>query len=683
MSYDVGLAMTFLFVPRHAKHENGGTAPAKEPGYMPARRNGPTPGNSGRKAETRNIAHPNGSKTSRAGVRFALTLVLGLATVALLSLSFAPFDVWPFAYLALVPWIMALFVGPKGKAGILLAWLGGAVFWAVNLYWLWWITLIGYGALVVYLSLYWLTAAVVLRAAKRRNWPMWLVVPTVWVALEYARAYVISGFPWLFLAHSQWRQTCLIQIADLTGQYGVSFFVAMVNGAVVDVILSLLPGGQKAGKAARLRRPALAVVAAILLGGVMLAYGQWRLSQPATSPGPVIGLVQQAYPISLTGPRPGDQKALSDHISASEKFLASEVDVVVWPETMLPANLNPEMLDLDLLSLKSAEVRSLASRFYGPEAWNAQYSDELILANLAQALDLPQRRQYAEQIADLSRKLGCPVLAGGSTMHRNSYPPVDDNDRWVVRNSVLLFDGNARAGGIYSKVHLVPFGEYVPFKRQWLGLHRFLRRFVPAVMEQLDPGEGFSTFRITGDGRNWRLATPICYEGTFARICRQMVVRNGRKVVDVLVNVSNDGWFVYRWLGRGSHQPSTEHAQHLVQYCFRAVENRVPVVRAVNTGISASIDSSCRLVADVGVTLDDYRKRAMVAGVLMLDGRDRTGQYAPNHGPQVLVDKRVSRYSLLGAVFAMCVSAVAVAMVSVLVWRAVGKKRKAGQNQGK
>jgi apolipoprotein N-acyltransferase len=111
----------------------------------------------------------------------------------------------------------------------------------------------------------------------------------------------------------------------------------------------------------------------------------------------------------------------------------------------------------------------------------------------------------------------------------------------------------------------------------------------------------------------------------------------------MLVNLSNDGWFV--WPGRRA-PPSTEHAQHLVHYCFRAVENRVPVLRAANTGISASIDSSGRIVETLG-----YRPGSLAV--------------------KVLVDGRTSLYSIAGDVFAIAVSAAGAAMVAWMVrqWR--------------
>ena len=88
-------------------------------------------------------------------------------------------------------------------------------------------------------------------------------------------------------------------------------------------------------------------------------------------------------------------------------------------------------------------------------------------------------------------------------------------------------------------------------------------------MEQLAPGERFRAFEFEEGGERWRVAAPICYEGTFPRVCRAMVMEEGRKTVDLLANISNDGWFVYKWMGEGSYQGSTEHSQHLVQYLLQ------------------------------------------------------------------------------------------------------------------
>lgn len=577
-----------------------------------------------------------------------------LLSTMLLTICFAPFDFWYVAYIALVPWLLSVTGGVSKRWTILCATLSGTLFWAINLYWLWWITLVGYFAILAYLSVYWLVAAVVIRASARRNLPMWLVVPIVWVSLEYARAYVITGFPWLYLAHSQYAQTRLIQICDLTGQYGVSFFVAMVNGAVLDLLTARLFVQSRSGPRLGAQIVAGFAVASVTLAG-LIGYGTYRLGQHSSRTiGPVVGIVQQAWPISLNRPSPDPQKVLASHLLASEKFISAGCDVVVWPETMLPTALNSDLLEMDVESLETSQIRPLAKRLLGDIR---QYSDQKLKTWVGNVL-IPDRAASAEKVGQMSRRLGCPILAGGTTLHVND-DPIDDGDRWVLRNSALWFDQSPRSNGLYSKIHLVPFSEAVPFKRSWTWFYRKLRIFVPDVMPQLEPGREYRSFEVARDGKRWRLATPICYEGTFARICRKMVVRDGRKVADVLVNLSNDGWFVPPW-GKAP-RASIEHAQHLVQYCFRAVENRTPVIRAVNTGISASIDSDGRIMTEV---------REMVSGTILLNGarhNTHNTELRARSNVQLLVDERVSLYSLSGDVFAIAVTLAAVLLGAYLI----------------
>jgi apolipoprotein N-acyltransferase len=169
-------------------------------------------------------------------------------------------------------------------------------------------------------------------------------------------------------------------------------------------------------------------------------------------------------------------------------------------------------------------------------------------------------------------------------------------------------------------------------------------------MEQLDPGPEITRFTLARPTGKWRVVCPICYEGTMSTPCRRMVYQDGRKEADIMVNLSNDGWFVWPW--GDARRASTEQAQHLSHYCFRAVENRVPVVRAVNTGVSASIDSNGRIVAEVR----ENGQNTMISGTLLLDGDNGgTVEYLPGHGPKVLVDHRASWYSRVGDAFALTV----------------------------
>ncbi len=562
-------------------------------------------------------------------------LLLCLLSSVLLLVSFAPFDYWFLAYLSLVPLTAAAVGARNGRWALLGAYLAGAAFWAAGLYWLTWITPLGYGLLVVYLGLYWLAAAAALRAAFRRGWPMWLALPVAWVALEYARAFALSGFPWFFLAHSQHACTRLVQIADLTGQYGVSFFVALINGVIVDALSQ--PLFVKTDGGGRLSRRILTAAAAgSLSAAALIGYGSYRLGQNATRPGPNVGVVQLAFPISLSRPDARPQEIFDRHADMTARFVSAELDLVVWPESMLgfPRMRPSYWFDLDP-NQPAEEGR--------PGLLYAPAEQELI-------------RTYHRNLGRLQRlltDLGCPLLGGGSM------PAFDDEQ--LNSNSALLFDldadGRIRLAGRYDKMHLVPFSESVPFRRSWPALHALLRRFVPEVMPQLAAGSLRKRFEIraSNGGGPFRFATPICYEGTFARVCRALAVQDGQKRIDLLVNLSNDGWFICV-RSRGSHA-SAELAQHLARYVFRAVENRVPVIRAVNTGISAHIDSNGRLRGQV----THAGERKMVGGNLIA---------------RTLVDSRVSLYSLTGDRFAQGVCVVSVVGIAALFLRRARDRRK-------
>ena len=599
-----------------------------------------------------------------------LTIALfNLLTVILLSVSFAPIDWWPAAYVALVPWAVAVIGAARSRWVVLCAYLAGVVFWALNLYWMWWITLVGYTALVFYLSLYWLAGGVVVRFLGRIKLPMWIVLPVVWVAMDAVRERLISGFPWFFLAHSQWSRTMLIQIADVTGQHGVTFFVAMVNGVLVDILTGPLFVRNQAGRGAIAIRMVIGLPAAGVACAAMLIYGSWRINQQTRQDGPVIGIVQQAYPISLSGRTADSGEIFQTHLKACERFAGSQCDLVLWPETMIPTAVNSQILNLDIEKLKNDDLRALVERFAGPQAWDAEFSQQTLRSFLHDCIygtagsDGVSLMDYADQLARLSQRLGCPLLVGGSSLHYNPNPAYP-SDRWTVRNSALWFEGGRQATNMYSKVKLVPFGEYVPFKRSWLGLHKFLVWFVPSVMNQLDAGLQDTLFELHRPVGRWGIVTPICYEGVFAERCRDLVTTDDRKA-DIIANMSNDGWFVYQ-PRNGTPRGSSEHAQHLVQYCFRAIETRSAVVRAVNTGISASIDSNGRIVAQLKDPPGKAGRRVMVSGTLLLDGKcDDKGRCLPGHGPKILVDRRVSIYSLIGDSFAAVVFMAAAAMLVV------------------
>ena len=575
--------------------------------------------------------------------RLSVSLLCALTGFLLLA-GFAPFDQWYLAYVALVPWGLAVVGGNRGGWAMLWSWLGGVIFWAMGIYWLTWITPGGYVVLVLYLGLYWLAAGFMVRLAFRRGWPVWLSLPVVWVAMEYAMSFALwpmlpedlSGFPWLFLAQSQYSCTRLIQICDVTGQYGVSFLIAMVNGAIIDALTQ--PLFVKTPRGGRLTRQiGSALVSCIVAVAAMLGYGTYRLNQDKTSPGPVVGVVQQVFPISLSEGGASSQEIFDAHLNASRRLVGKACDLVVWPESMLGfGNMDPAYWEG--IDASATNPASPSEYIYSGEArkFISTYQENL--------------RSLGRLVSDLN----CPVLAGGGMLSGN---PRQDYKKY---NSAVLFgrDGQGRlvVKERYDKNHLVPFSERVPFLESWPWLHRQIRKVVPEVMPQLDPGKMPVRFAVSGPGgKEFHFAVPICYEGSFSRVCRRMVVEGRKKRVDILVNISNDGWFVYD--GPGWSHASTELEQHLSQYVFRAVEGRVPVVRAVNTGISAHIDSNGRICESVS----HHGKRKMVAGDMLT---------------KIFVDERISLYSLVGDVFAQAVCFVAGGGILVsLLRRRIGTKK--------
>lgn len=693
-------------------------------------------------------------------------LILCLLSAVLLTISFPPFDVWWVAYVALVPWVLGVIGGTRRRSTLLLAWLAGGVFWSLLLYWLLLPTMGGAIATIVYLSLYWLLAAVVLRKTARRNWPSWIVLPMVWVGLEYVRAYVISGFPWFYLAQTQYARTPLIQISDVTGQYGVSFFVAMVNGLFVDILSAPLFVHSGKGVVVTRRIPIGIGVCLLVLAG-LLGYGGWRLGQETRRPGPMLGIVQEAVPISLQGREASDVDVMLDHLDRSLQLIGADCDAVLLPETMLPTGLNREVVRLDVATLDDASAASLSDKLLGrgasiyfsppelrsrlatyigrdpvesylpdalvvilgtlvepaeyarlsnpavrqvgaslfgpagPRASDAAlraaagayvrgYEPQLDPAVSAEAAALlktddlatwRQRNRYGHQQAAV-RRVGClrghaalvqatallleASIIGGTSAIVPNERPTGPADIWVYSNAAIRIDPTGIKADSYAKMHLVPFSEYVPFKYGWPGAHRLLRWFVPEVMPQIEGGRQPRRFDVPASQGDYQLATPICYEGTFARVCRELV-NAGPKDRLIVANLSNDGWFTHRgsffeWLGAGfandpqagPWQGTTEQAQHLSHYVFRAIESRVAVVRSVNTGISGHIDSNGQIETLVQQMARGSRQRTMIAGELAV---------------RPLVDSRVTVYSRIGDLFALTVTLAAGILVAWMIWR--------------
>lgn len=531
-----------------------------------------------------------------------LTLFVGLTAVTVLafSLIFPPRAWWPFAFMCLAPWTYAV-------CSIRRAWivhwgsfLAGSIAFLINLYWLMPVTGLGFVALALYLGIYWTLAAWAVRTGLRMNVsPAW-TLPVAWVATEFLRGWALTGFPWLFIAHSFYEQPAFIQISDTCGAYAVSFLAVMVSGLLVDLALRWRPGAAKRPGIPRLAVAGFATLA--LLTGNLL-YGSMRLQQAQFEDGPKIAVIQEDFPVSNTARSAPEQFLLARHFVLAAEALRQRPDIVAFPETAWNAVQNVDFIELTLEQAGGSPAFARARRYheltsalargeYGPinkyfTSWEIQFrgiagGD----SSLAPYTTFPR----------LPMTGGPPAtLVVGAVALELSPETVYPRERRY--NSTLVYDPDGlQRRERYDKMHLVPFGEIVPFRNQNLlgfdlhWLYRFLNSLSPFSDNgkneySLWPGQQRRIFTFRKGEREWRFGTPICYEDAMPYVIRDFVWENGRRRADFLISVSNDGWFLH----------SAELAQHLAITVFRAVENRVGFARAVNTGVSGFVDPNGRV----------------------------------------------------------------------------------------
>jgi apolipoprotein N-acyltransferase len=485
----------------------------------------------------------------------------------------------------------------RSTSAVRLAWttlLVGFAWWAWMLRWLTPVTGGGYLAFCGYLAVYPAATLLLLRRLGRTSgFSMVLLVPAVWVAAELMRGYVLAGgFGWYGLSHSQapWQEGGggghLIQIADLFGEHGVSFVVAMTNGMLCDL---LPPRATDSVRAGLVRSRAASCVVWLLVVVASLLYGRFRLAEaPAGQAGSLrVAVVQTNEPQDNKILRTeANEEALWAQLETLTRRAASSrpgPNLIVWPESTTPAPINDEAV-----ARFQAEARQWSS--LDVERMRASRDEETYrrwAAEIGVPLErLPQHLgEQNERLADCRRRIaalvgevGVPVVVG-SMARGFEFPP-------RRTNSVFLFGADGHLGsGRYEKIHLVPFGEFVPWVGAWPWLKEaFIRHLTPYDHDYtVDRGRDLTVFAVgAGAAEPFRFATPICFEDTVPRLVRRMAYEGAVKRCDMLVNVTNDGWFT------GSMQP----IHHMQTAVLRCVENRLPMARCVNTGPSGFIDSS-------------------------------------------------------------------------------------------
>jgi apolipoprotein N-acyltransferase len=564
--------------------------------------------------------------------------VLLLALSLLLqSLIFPPIDVWPLAFVCLVPWFLVIATGRNASAAYWVSYLLGLAFFLVNLRWLALVTVEGFVALAAYLAVYYpLVACPVRHAVRRRGVPLAVAAPIAWVATELCRAVVITGFPWLFLGHTQYRVLTLIQISDLVGAYGVTFLVVAVNGAIADVLLRRYWHARPAPSPP----PRVAWLSPSFAAGLLLVaciYGQVQLRRNTTSPGPTVAVLQQDY-LNFTDPDVSERQPTPlERAAAYEDVLvqaaARKPDLFLLPETPWRMALNPEY--------QKADPGNDAFMKYLQYVSGISY----------------------EMLRGHAMRTGAYLVTGALAIIPT---PHSLRAKDIKHNSAFIFAPDGSEPQRYDKVHCVYFGEIVPFRYSRLRfLYWWLNDRMPfgqgGYEYSLTPGKEFKVFSMTTSTDpqpEFSFAVPICYEDVMPYVSRRFVTdpHTGAKRVDMLLNISNDGWFGH----------SDEHPQHLAICAFRAVENRVPIARAVNTGISGFIDSN-----------------GHIHDLVTTAGRSRGPGVTGYSLATLQIDRRHSLYSRTGDIFAVVCGVLALlGYADYILVRAAGRRRSAQSGSG-
>ncbi|KAB0664096.1 apolipoprotein N-acyltransferase [Oryzomonas japonica] len=443
--------------------------------------------------------------------------LFAIASGVLIALSFPTAGFSFLAWIALIPLLISL-EGTTLRQAFRLGFTCGLAAYILILYWInivvthfghlpWAVSIPLYLALAAWLALFYGLATLIARYGEQGRIKLVFTLPVAWVALDFLRSFLLTGFPWAMLGHSQYRILPLIQIADLSGVYGITLLIVLTNVVLYRVL--------RAVSGANVPYPAKSALLLLLLFTATLFYGFNRLNgeEKSTAPPLRVALIQGNIDQDVKWSPAFQGQTMDIYERLTREAAHGGVDLVVWPESAAP--------------------------FF--------FQDEF---------------RQAERIRSLAREINAYVLFG-SPAHELR------NGTRTFLNSAFVVAPNGETGARGDKMHLVPFGEYVPLKR----LLPFVSKLVVGIGD-FSPGEHAAPLDV---GRT-RAGLLVCYEGIFPELAREYV-NNGARI---LVNITNDAWY-----GR-----SSAPYQHFSIAVFRAVETRTPLIRAANTGISAIIDQN-------------------------------------------------------------------------------------------
>ena len=519
----------------------------------------------------------------------------------LCTISFPPFNQSWLCWFALTPLIAAIwFSGQNSERrwlrNLLLGYIAGVVFFTATFSWLGSLGLLyqnfwlrGLSLLLsIYLGVYfalwsWFVGLIAPRQflASWRNLLTALLAAVAWVTHEWIRGWLFTGFGWNGLGVALHSTWPLIQIAELSGVTGLSFVIVFANVIAVTTPLRLFLEAKT-----RQVRPHFDLT--LTLAGIvgLLTFGLYSVQNRPPAKSLHVAAVQADVPQQEKFDLQFSAKIFERFSRLSEIALRTNPppDLLIWPESSMP----------DPVRDPNTESNEFVTEF------SMSSKTDLLLGTL----DVEGQHDY---------------------------------------NAALLISGGTQQMQIYRKVHLVPFGEYIPRRHSFPLFAAAASRWVPG---DFDAGNDYTVFRLTNSDA--QVAPLICFEDTIGDLARQFVLRGA----NLLVDVTNDAWFLR----------SAGSRQHLANAIFRCVETRRPMARAANTGVTCFVNEFGRVTQ----MLQDERGSTFTEGVL-------TGEI------KIPTERELTFYTRYGELFAkLCASVTLIAIIAVALlrgWRGSGTRR--------
>lgn len=462
----------------------------------------------------------------------------GVATAA----AYPPLDIWPLSFFVLIP-VIILAWRLDARRALVAGYIYGMSLALSGLYWFsvvmttygrvsWPMVAVSLAAMAIYGGFFFASFTWLISWWRGPRAALLVLMPLFWVAHEFLRAHLLFGFPWCPFGQILAAYPTLAQSAEWFSAPGLSALVVLVNGLLAWALAPQDPARAKAGRWA-------AAGAAVLVVAAMWGWGAWRMAEvnraAQKAPQLTVSVMQANIPLPILHDRSKIPQVIQKITALTEqeaKKVKQRPWLVVWPETAAP--------------------------FY-----------------------FRFDRIRTEPILQTAQRLGIYLTLGSSGLERAQGKLWPTNRTWLIWPDGLTTT-------YYDKAHLVPFGEYVPYKSVF-----FFVRAIAAVGGDMLPGKPGSTLPA-GPAT---LGPLICYESVFPYLARAMRLSGA----NLLVNQTNDAWF-------GHTSAPYQHISHLT---LRCIETRLACARAANTGISGFVLPDGRVVDTAGILTSGVRTRRL------------------------------------------------------------------------